>query len=628
MVVACNKISISFGVKTILENVSFNINENEKVAIVGVNGAGKSTLFKIITNELTPDSGTIAYEKNKSLGYLSQLLNLDEELTIYDTLLEVFSNLIELEGQLEDVRLEIENQGTNISEDILHKYDELQQLYKELGGYEYKSHIRGIIIGLGFTEEDYYKKINTLSGGQKTRVSLGRLLLQKPRLLLLDEPTNHLDINSITWLEDYLKNYDGTVMLISHDRYFLDKVVNKIIEIENRTNKVYNGNFTDYSVQKEIDREIILKQYKDQQKEIKKQEEVIRVLKSYNREKSVKRARSREKLLSKMDVMDRPEPIPESMRLSLEPSVTSGYDVLKVENLSKSFGDFQLFSDINFNVYKGDKIALIGDNGIGKTTLFKILLKQIDWNHGEMVFGSNVNVGYYDQEHNDLNDENTLFEEISNNYPKLTNTQIRNNLAAFVFTGDDANKKISTLSGGEKGRIALLKIILSKANFLLLDEPTNHLDMFSKEILEDAISAYTGTVFYISHDRYFINSTADKIFHFTKSGVNIYDGNYDYFMEQSKKNATKEVELKENSQSKEDWLKQKEEQAEEKRREKKILKLEAELEEAENKIKDIDRQLEKVSVENDLEKLQSLFENKQLMELKINEILEQWEQLN
>ena len=531
MIFACKDIQKSYGIDTILEKVSFNIEDREKVAIVGVNGAGKTTVFKIITGEISADNGDMFIRKDASMGYLAQNFVIDKNITVYEEMLSVFNNIMDMEKKLRDM----ENKMANVSEAELPKfmeqYSRLSHDFEQLDGYSYKSRIKGVLKGLGFTEEEYNKPLNTLSGGQKTRVHLGKLLLTQPDLLLLDEPTNHLDIDSLVWLEDFLRSYPKAVLIISHDRYFMDRIVTKVIEIENKKSTIYEGNYSYYAEQKKINRQIQLKQYINQQKEIKHQEEVIRTLRSFNREKSIKRAESREKALEKMERVERPESLPDKMRLTLTPRITSGNDVLHAENLSKSFPDKTLFSGVNFDVRRSEKVAIIGPNGVGKSTLFKMLLGKVKYDSGEIKLGTNVNIGYYDQEQQSLDETKTIFQEISDTYPNMTNGEIRNVLAAFVFTGDDIFKTIGSLSGGEKGRISLAKIMLSEANLLMLDEPTNHLDMFSKEILENAINSYEGTVIYISHDRYFINRTAERILDLNPYGVTEYLGNYDYYLD-------------------------------------------------------------------------------------------------
>ncbi len=637
MIFACKDIQKSYGIDTILEKVSFNIEDREKVAIVGVNGAGKTTVFKIITGEISADNGDMFIRKDASMGYLAQNFVIDKNITVYEEMLSVFNNIMDMEKKLRDM----ENKMANVSEAELPKfmeqYSRLSHDFEQLDGYSYKSRIKGVLKGLGFTEEEYNKPLNTLSGGQKTRVHLGKLLLTQPDLLLLDEPTNHLDIDSLVWLEDFLRSYPKAVLIISHDRYFMDRIVTKVIEIENKKSTIYEGNYSYYAEQKEINRQIQLKQYINQQKEIKHQEEVIRTLRSFNREKSIKRAESREKALEKMERVERPESLPDKMRLTLTPRITSGNDVLHAENLSKSFPDKTLFSGVNFDVRRSEKVAIIGPNGVGKSTLFKMLLGKVKYDSGEIKLGTNVNIGYYDQEQQTLDETKTIFQEISDTYPNMTNGEIRNVLAAFVFTGDDIFKTIGSLSGGEKGRISLAKIMLSEANLLMLDEPTNHLDMFSKEILENAINSYEGTVIYISHDRYFINRTAERILDLNHYGVTEYLGNYDYYLE---KKAEKEREAIEasianpsiqspiiESNTKIDWKKQKEEQAKERKIQNKIKKIEEEIEKTENKINELSELLFDEKISCDAGKAKDIFDEKTALEEKLEKLFEEWEEL-
>lgn len=637
MIFACKDIQKSYGIDTILEKVSFNIEDREKVAIVGVNGAGKTTVFKIITGEISADNGDMFIRKDASMGYLAQNFVIDKNITVYEEMLSVFNNIMDMEKNLRDM----ENKMANVSEAELPKfmeqYSRLSHDFEQLDGYSYKSRIKGVLKGLGFTEEEYNKPLNTLSGGQKTRVHLGKLLLTQPDLLLLDEPTNHLDIDSLVWLEDFLRSYPKAVLIISHDRYFMDRIVTKVIEIENKKSTIYEGNYSYYAEQKEINRQIQLKQYINQQKEIKHQEEVIRTLRSFNREKSIKRAESREKALEKMERVERPESLPDKMRLTLTPKITSGNDVLHAENLSKSFPDKTLFSGVNFDIRRSEKVAIIGPNGVGKSTLFKMLLGKVKYDSGEIKLGTNVNIGYYDQEQQTLDETKTIFQEISDTYPNMTNGEIRNVLAAFVFTGDDIFKTIGSLSGGEKGRISLAKIMLSEANLLMLDEPTNHLDMFSKEILENAINSYEGTVIYISHDRYFINRTAERILDLNPYGVTEYLGNYDYYLE---KKAEKEREAIEvsianpsiqspiiESNTKIDWKKQKEEQAKERKIQNKIKKIEEEIEKTENKINELSELLFDEKISCDAGKAKDIFDEKTALEEKLEKLFEEWEEL-
>lgn len=628
MILSCNDIKKSFGVKNILSNISFNINEKDKVALVGVNGAGKSTLFKIIVGEISKDSGDINIPKNTKIGYFSQNLNLNENNSLFDELLTVFSQIINMEFKLRELEQKMQIYKDEELNLIIKEYDKISTYLSENNSFDYNSRIKGVLKGLGFTEDDFYKEIKFLSGGQKTRVALGKILLEEPDILLLDEPTNHLDIKSIQWLENFLKSYSKALFIISHDRYFLNKIVNKVIELENTKSTIYNGNYSDYAEKKHIAREIMLKHYLNQQKEIKKQEEVIKKLRSYNREKFVKRAESREKLLDKMEKIEKPDNLPAQMRLSLSPKKESGNDVLIVENLSKSF-DFNLFNNISFDIKKGDKVALIGANGIGKTTLIKMIMEKTSIDNGSIKLGSNVVIGYYDQEQQNLSLDKTIFDEISDTYPNLKNEEIRNALAIFVFTGDDVFKKISTLSGGEKGRVALAKIMLSNANFLILDEPTNHLDMVSKEILEDAIKNYTGTCIYISHDRFFINNTATKVMELTKSKMNIYLGNYDYYLEkcEQKEIVSENIKSKEISDNKMDWKAQKEAQAEARKKENAIKKLEQEIENIESKINEANEKLTLEEVYTNPYKSKEIYEEKTKLEEELNILYDKWESL-
>lgn len=629
MILALNNVSKAFGTDVILENVSFHIEDKEKIAIVGVNGAGKSTLFKMITGELSLDSGDIIMPKTATMSYFSQSLEIDSNKTIYAELLTVFEHIMLIEQQLRDMENEMSHKTGEDLETLMTKYSELSHKMEELDGYSYQSRLRGVIKGLGFSDEESTQKINELSGGQKTRVALGKILLKAPDLLLLDEPTNHLDIKAIGWLEDFLKSYKGAVVIISHDRYFLDKVASKVIELENRKAKEYFGNYSYYAEKKMIDREIAYHQYISQQKEIKRQEEVIKKLREFNREKTIKRAESREKQLSKVERIDAPENLPDKMRLSIKPIKESGNDVLSVDEVSMAFENVNLFDNISFDIKKGEKVALIGPNGIGKTTLFRIILSRLEAKKGRVKLGSNVVIGYYDQEQSDLNLNKTIFDEISDTYPNLTITQIRNVLAAFVFTGDDVFKTINTLSGGEKGRVALAKIMLSNANFLILDEPTNHLDINSKEILEQALQNYEGTVLYISHDRFFINSTATKIIELNKDKAITYLGNYDYYIEklnESEESAFEEVIIE--TENKIDWKKQKELQAQQRKKENQIKKLESEISETESKIAELDTLLLSEEVYTNSMRSREIYEEKESLEEKLMELYEEWESIN
>ncbi len=636
MILSLSNVSKSYGTDVILEKISFNIEEKEKAAIVGVNGAGKTTLFKIITGELSSDSGDIYFKKDSSFGYLKQNAIPNSEGTIYNEMLAVFSSLIQTEEDLRQMEREMSHMSGAELEEHMKKYSDLQYQFELMDGYSYKSRIKGVLKGLGFTEDDFDRPVKSLSGGQKTRVYLGSLLLSKPDLLLLDEPTNHLDIESIAWLEDFLKSYTGAVLIISHDRYFLDKIVTKTIEIENKKSHIYEGNYSFYAKNKEINRQIEQHHFVQQQKEIKHQEEVIAKLRSFNREKSIKRAESRQKQLEKMEVVNKPENLPDKMRLKLTPKITSGNDVLHAEGLSKSFDGTTLFSNLDIDIKRGEKTAIVGPNGIGKSTLLKILLGKAEKTAGEIKWGTNVHVGYYDQEQHNFNENNTIFQEISDTYPEMTSGEIRNVLAAFVFEGDDVFKLISSLSGGEKGRVSLAKIMLSKANFLILDEPTNHLDIFSKEILESAINNYEGTVLYVSHDRYFINKTATKIIELSKEGVTEYLGNYDYYTE--KKNTAKREEMlfgentpqpekQEATETKLSYQAQKEQQAKERKLKNQIKKIETEIEETEEKIQSLDEELMKPEIATDADKARELFDQKTELETHLSELYDKWESI-
>lgn len=637
MILACRQLQKAYGIDVILEKITFHIEEREKAAIVGVNGAGKTTLFKVLTGEISADGGEFYLKKDASLGYLAQNIQIESNRTIYEEMLSVFEKIIQTEANLRELENEMGGLSGQALADKMEEYAALQHYFEQNDGYSYQSRLKGVLKGLGFADNDFNRPMNQLSGGQKTRVHLAKLLLSKPDVLLLDEPTNHLDIASIEWLEDFLRTYPGSVLIISHDRYFLDRIVTKVIEIENKKSTIYNGNYSFYWQQKEINREIQQKAYDVQQKEIKHQEDVIRTLRSFNREKSIKRAESREKALDKMERIDRPDALPDQMRLTLTPFLTSGNDVLHAENLSKSYGGQKVFQNVSFDVKRSDKVAIIGPNGVGKSTLFRMLLKEVSSDSGLIRFGTNVFVGYYDQEQAKLDETKTIFEEIADTYPTLTQGQIRNMLAAFVFTGDDVFKPISALSGGEKGRVSLAKIMLSKANLLMLDEPTNHLDMFSKEVLESALNRYEGTVVYISHDRYFINKTAEKILELTPDGVILYNGNYDYYLEKKAERARNEAEkalqnpqkttpVQSISDTKNDWLKQKEQQAAERKLANKIAKLEKEIEETEAAIAKADEDM--AACDTDYSKANEIFAEKTKLEEKLEGLYEEWEGLH
>ncbi|MCL2593443.1 MAG: ABC-F family ATP-binding cassette domain-containing protein [Defluviitaleaceae bacterium] len=611
MVISLQNIHKSFGVTEILNNITFHIETGDKLGLVGVNGAGKTTLFKIITGELSKDAGEVHFAKDVKPSYMSQISNFNENNNVYDEFLTVFEDIINLEKDIATLFEEMAIMNGEELEQAMKKYSRLNEEFEFKNGYEYKSRVNGVINGLGF--RDYGDRaVSSFSGGEKTRVALGKLLLSNPKLLLLDEPTNHLDIESIAWLEDYLKSFSGTIIIISHDRYFLDKITNKTVEIENKKAKLYNGNYSAFTKKKEENRQIQLKHFLDQQKVIKKQEESIAQLKEFGSIKSMKRAFSKEKQLDKVERVDKPENLPQKMRINLTPKAVSGNDVLIVKDLSKSFDDKLLFKNINFEIKRGDRIALIGPNGIGKTTLFRMITNQIDFT-GIIDIGAKVDIGYYDQTQKNLNPENTIFEEIHNAYPTLKSGEIRNILAAFVFRGDDVYKKISSLSGGEMGRVSLAKIILKGANFLILDEPTNHLDMYSKEILEEAINNFEGTAFFISHDRYFINSCATKVLELTPDGCVVYYGDYDYYLEK-KKNPDTFLEASKETSTRETWLKKKEEEALERKSKNRLKNINKEIENLETKLEEVNKELESSELQADYEKLAKYHEIKEKTE--------------
>lgn len=634
MILACQNIEKSFDGVTILQDASFHIEEREKAALVGINGAGKSTLFRIIVGELSPDNGQVILAKGKTLGYLAQHQEMENELTIYDCLLQVKQHILDMEIRMREMEAEMKHTTGEALTKLMDSYSRLTHEFEMENGYAYKSELTGVLKGLGFQEEDFQKQVSMLSGGQKTRVALGRLLLSKPDIILLDEPTNHLDMDSIAWLETYLLNYPGAVFIVSHDRYFLDKVATKIVEIDNGKVSAFTGNYSAYSEKKALLRKAAYQAYLNQQQEIKHQEEVIAKLKSFNREKSIRRAESREKMLDKMEVLEKPVEIDSSMKITLKPSITSGNDVLTVEGLGKSFPPLTLFEDLNFSVKRGERVAIIGNNGTGKTTILKILNEIVPPDTGCFHLGSKVHIGYYDQEHHVLHNEKTIFEEISDDFPKLTNTEIRNLLAAFLFTGDDVFKPIQALSGGEKGRVSLAKLMLSEANFLILDEPTNHLDITSKEILEEALSNYEGTVLYVSHDRYFINKTATRILDLTNQKLVNYIGNYDYYLEKKEEltqiyapDIQEEAVETKTSAVKLDWKQQKEEQARLRKKENDLKKTEAMIEELETRDSEIDEEMAKPEVATNVAECVRLSKEKAEIAQKLEELYEKWEEL-
>lgn len=632
MILSCNNISKSFGTDVIIKSCSFNIEDHEKAAIVGINGAGKSTLLKIITGIEPADTGLVTLAKDKTLGYLSQQQNLNSDNTIYDELLSVKQYILDMEAQLRSIENQMKSADDTALETLMKKYSDLNHEFELNNGYAYKSEITGVLKGLGFAEEDFTLNVNTLSGGQKTRVALGRLLLSKPDIILLDEPTNHLDMESISWLENYLLNYSGAVLIVAHDRYFLDKIVSKIIELDNGNATVFSGNYTDYASKKAILRNMQLKEYLNQQREIKHQEEVITKLKQFNREKSIKRAESREKMLNKMEFVDKPEILNDKMDIKLEPNVISGNDVLTVDNLTKGFDGTVLFDNICFQIKRGERVALIGSNGTGKTTILKLINGIIPADSGSIYLGAKVNIGYYDQEHHVLDPDKTIFDEIRDAYPDLNNTQIRNTLAAFLFTNEDVFKYIKDLSGGERGRVSLAKLMLSNANFLILDEPTNHLDITSKEILENALNSYTGTVLFVSHDRYFINSTATRIIELANKTVVNYIGNYDYYLEKKDILGAKPItnntsKSSSSAISKLNWQEEKVKQAQQKKIKNEIKRTEERMALIEAEIEELDNMYADPAISSDIAKLMEIHTRKEALSKELDELYDKWGEL-
>ena len=644
MILSCQNLSKTFVDRPILKQASFQLEEHEKAAIVGVNGAGKTTLLKMIIGQLPADEGLITFAKDKTFGYLAQQSDLSSSHTIYEELLSVKQDLVSMEQQLRDLEESMKHcEGTQL-EEIMDRYTRMTHDFEVRGGLLYKSELTGVLKGLSFLDEDFDKQISTLSGGQKTRVSLAKLLLQSPDLIILDEPTNHLDIASISWLETYLRSYKGAVLIVSHDRYFLDRVVTKVIAIENGLVRSYAGNYSDYAAKAAMLRKAAVNAYLKQQEEIHHQQQVIDKLKSFNREKSIKRAESREKMLDKMELLEKPVEIRDDMHLKLTPQIISGNDVLSIEDLSKHFGSLTLFEHVDIEIKRGEHVAIIGDNGTGKTTLLKIINELESMDSGQIRLGSKVEIGYYDQEHHVLHSEKTLFDEISDDYPTLTNTQIRNTLAAFLFTGDDVFKKISELSGGERGRVSLAKLMLSNANFLILDEPTNHLDITSKEILEQALNDYEGTVLYVSHDRYFVNQTATRILDLYNKQFYSFAGNYDYYLEKKDVVEQPSGEVQPNGQtttagantdaaesasdSKLSWQQQKEEQALRRKKENRLRKCEDDIAALEDEIAQLNEQMADPAIATDVAKLQELSQKQTALQETLEQRYEEWEELS
>ena len=632
MVLSCHNIFKSFGEQTVLENCSFHIEEYDKAAIVGINGAGKSTLLKIIAGELSADSGTCIVAKDKQLGYLPQQQVMESEHTIYEELLLVKKDLITMEEQIRAMEIRMKSHSGEQLDALMQTYSRLTHEFELNNGYSYKSEVIGILKGLGFSEEDFKKSVSTLSGGQKTRVALGKILLNKPEIIMLDEPTNHLDMESIAWLETYLLNYKGAVLIVSHDRYFLDRISNKIIELDFSKAITFTGNYSAYSEKKALLRTAQWNAYMNQQNEIKHQEEVIRKLKSFNREKSIRRAESREKMLDKIEVLDKPMEHTANIKMQITPRLLSGTDVLSLQDVKKSFGSLLLFEHLNFEIKRGEHVALIGNNGTGKTTILKIINQILPCDEGNVKIGMNVNIGYYDQEHNVLHKEKSLFDEIADDFPTLTNTEIRNTLAAFLFTGDEVYKRIMDLSGGERGRVSLAKLMLSEANFLILDEPTNHLDIASKEILENVLNHYEGTILYVSHDRYFINKTATRILDLDQNNVINYIGNYDYYLEKKNTSGNETLTLEkkntEESISKLDWKQQKEQLAQVRKLENEFKRVEETISKLEERSGVLDYEMALPENAVNVPILQSFLSEKESIQKELEELYLRWDALS
>ena len=636
IILSCKDICKSYGVRDVLKDITFSINEGDKVGIIGANGEGKSTLFKIITKEISQDSGEVFIDKNKTLGYLSQNLSLDSDKNIYEEAISVFEEILNIESRLSSLEIKMsepyDDKNAAYHEKLIKDYTTLQDLYSHKGGYIYKGEISRVLKGLGFTEDDFYKSINTLSGGQKTRVALCKLLLRKPDIILLDEPTNHLDLEAISWLEDYMKNYKGTVLVISHDRFFLDSVTTSTFEVIAGKVECYNVPYSKFIDLRKKNYEAKLKAYNLQQAEIKRQEAIIEKFRSFNREKSIRTAESREKALDKMEKIEAPTHEKEGSKIKFEASVKSGYDVLHIENMAKSYGEKTLFSNLNLDLKRGEKVALIGENGRGKTTLFKIIMDKVHSDKGVKVLGTNVNVGYYDQEQSDLNLDKTIIDEVWDEFPNLTTSKLRSYLASFLFTGDDVFKVINTLSGGEKCRINLLKLMLSKSNLLLLDEPTNHLDIMSREALEDAILEYDGTLMVISHDRYFLNKVIGRILELKENGVSEYLGNYSYYQEK-KLNPTRFEDYEElangktKTQLKDEKKKKREAEKEAKAMQLKIKNLEKTISEKEDELTQLQEQLCLESIYSNPSESQRVNNEIKELEETIANLYEEWESL-
>ncbi|NLV77120.1 MAG: ABC-F family ATP-binding cassette domain-containing protein [Tissierellia bacterium] len=628
IILSCNNISKSYGTDEILKDISFTVEDRDKIGLIGLNGSGKTTLFNILSGETYMDNGKIYFQKDLKIGYLKQHTNIKSNDSIFDECLKVFEPLIQMEKELrkmeQDMSIEGSKSNSTKLEKLMNDYAQLMESFNNSNGYGYRSEIKGVLKGLGFKEEEMNKKVNLLSGGQKARLSLAKLLLEKPELLLLDEPTNHLDIEAISWLENYLKEYSGAMLIISHDRYFLDNIVSRIFLLENKEIKVYNMNYSKYTEQRKKDIELLKKKYEDQQKEIKRQEEIIKRFSNYGGSRYIKQAQSRQKMLNKMKLIDKPMDNKKA-KITFEPKIKSGRDVLRVEKLCKSFDGEKLLENIDFAIYRGEKVGLIGPNGIGKTTLFKMILNQIPYDSGIISLGHHVHIGYFDQEQTKLNLDKTVIDEIWDDNPKLNYYEIRSILSRFLFIGDDIFKEVGELSGGERSRLALLKMMLSNANFLLMDEPTNHLDIDSKEVLEDALIDYEGTLFVISHDRYFLNKVVDKILELTEEGIKEYIGNYDYYLEKKNEIIVEEEEdYKTKTQIKLERKKEREELEFIKKKKEEIIRLEKRIEQKEMDIEKIDMLLCKPNIYDEPEKVIELTKKREALEAKINSLYEQW----
>ena len=633
-VISVSNLAKEYPGKEIFSGLSFNLEKGDKAGLVGINGAGKSTLFNILTGNLRADEGKIFIPQEVKVGYLEQILSIDSHMTIYEYCLAIFDDMIRLEEEIRELekKMSQEKDDEKLAQ-IMDEYTKKSDLFHQKNGYAIKSELEGTLTAMGFDREDFDKEISVLSGGQKARVELAGLLLEKPDLLLLDEPTNHLDIKAINFLETFIKNYQGTVIIISHDRYFLDATVNKMMVLEYGRLTSYNGNYTSFMTQRKKDRDVYLHQYKSQQKEIERQEEIIDRLKNLGgskRKRGISQSRSRQKLLDKMEKMEKPIELQDTMSLKFSPRIQSGMDVLKVDKLAKSFDYREIFKNISFDIYRNERAAIIGDNGVGKTTLFKIILKEEMPDAGNVKLGQSVNIGYFDQEQKSLNLENTIFDEIREAYPRLTNFEIRSYLAKFMFYDDDVFREISELSGGERARISLLKLMISDCNFILMDEPTNHLDIDSKEILEDAILDFEGTLLIISHDRYFLNKIASKILDMKNDQIDLYLGNYDYYREKLREASLtdEERQVVSKTQIKKERKKEKLKKSEIKAKKNKIRDIEREMKETDLLIKDLTKESLAEGFYNDQDRVAQVFKEIKDLEEKRDDLDEVWLDLN